>query len=40
MLDRKAVGDLLQRTDIVFGARAWLVMDAYVRMGSEYLTGG
>jgi len=40
MLDRDAVGDLLQRTDIVFGARAWLVMDAYVRMGTSYLTGG
>jgi ADP-ribose pyrophosphatase len=39
MLDREAVRDLLQRTDIVFGARAWLVMDAYVRMGSGYLTG-
>jgi len=39
MLEREAVRDLLQRTDIVFGARAWLVMDAYVRMGSGYLTG-
>ena len=40
MMDRGAVRDLLQRTDIVFGARAWLVMDAYVRLGSGYLTGG
>ena len=40
MLDRDAVRDLLQRRDIVFGARAWLVMDAYVRLGSDYLTGG
>lgn len=40
MLDREAVEDLLQRTDIVFGARAWLVMDAYVRLGRGYLTGG
>lgn len=40
MMDRKALGELLQRTDIVFGARAWLVMDAYVRMGKAYLTGG
>ena len=39
MMDRDAVGDLLQRTDIVFGARAWLVMDAYVRLGPSYLTG-
>jgi hypothetical protein len=27
----------LQRTDIVFGARAWQVMDAFVRMGTAYL---
>lgn len=40
MLDRDAVRDLLQRRDIVFGARAWLVMDAYVSLGSDYLTGG
>ena len=40
LLDREAVRDLLQRTDIVFGARAWLVMDAYVRMGRGYLIGG
>ena len=40
MLDRDAVRDLLQRRDIVFGARAWLVMDAYVCLGSDYLTGG
>ncbi len=40
MLDRDAVQDLLQRRDIVFGARAWLVMDAYVCLGSDYLTGG
>lgn len=39
MLDRSGVRDLLQRTDCVFGARAWLVMDAYVRMGLTYLTG-
>jgi ADP-ribose pyrophosphatase len=40
MMDRGAVGDLLQHTDIVVDARAWLVMDAYVRLGSGYLTGG
>jgi len=39
LMDRDEVGHLLQRGDIVFGARAWLVMDAYVRMGKAYLTG-
>lgn len=39
MMKRGAVRDLLHRTDIVVDARAWLVMDAYVRMGSSYLTG-
>jgi ADP-ribose pyrophosphatase len=39
LMDQKQVHDLLARDDIVFGARAWLVMDAYVRMGSTYLTG-
>ena len=39
LMDRKEVRDLLARTDIVFGARAWLAMDAYVRMGSDYFTG-
>jgi ADP-ribose pyrophosphatase len=34
------VEDLLRRKDIIFGARAWLVMDAFVRMGKDYLTGG
>lgn len=40
LMDRDAVRNLLQRNDIVFGARAWLVMDAFVRMGSAYLTEG
>lgn len=40
MMGRDEVRDLLKRTDIVFGARAWLVMDAFVRMGKCYLTGG
>jgi ADP-ribose pyrophosphatase len=40
LMDRKEVGLLLQRNDIVFGARAWMAMDAYVRMGKAYLTGG
>jgi ADP-ribose pyrophosphatase len=40
LMDQDAVRDLLQRPNIVFGARAWLIMDAYVRMGAAYLTGG
>ena len=40
LLDRQQVQQLLRRTDIAFGARAWLAMDAYVRMGREYLTAG
>lgn len=39
LMDRYEVKALLDRTDIVFGARAWLVMDAFVRMGKSYLTG-
>jgi ADP-ribose pyrophosphatase len=39
LMDREAVQDLLQRKGIIFGARAWLVMDAFVRMGIGYLTG-
>ena len=39
LMDRPAVQDLLARDDIVFGARAWLVMDAFVRMGKDYLVG-
>lgn len=39
LLNREEVRDLLKRRDLVFGARAWLVMDAYVRMGETYLTG-
>jgi ADP-ribose pyrophosphatase len=38
LMDRDAVRELLSRRDIVFGARAWLVMDAFVRMGRDYLT--
>jgi ADP-ribose pyrophosphatase len=38
LMDRDGVRELLQRRDIVFGARAWLVMDAFVRMGKHYLT--
>jgi len=40
MIDRHEVQTLLQRDDILFGARAWIVMDAFSRMGKAYLTGG
>jgi len=39
LMDRDEVRGLLARTDIVFGARAWLVMDAFVRVGKDYLSG-
>ena len=39
LLDKDGVRQLLRRRDIVFGARAWLVMDAFVLMGKVYLTG-
>jgi ADP-ribose pyrophosphatase len=39
LMSREEVRDLLRRTDIIFGARGWLVMDAYARMGLEYLAG-
>ena len=39
LMDREEVKDLLHRDDIAFGSRAWLVMDAYVRMGADYLAG-
>lgn len=39
MMDREAVQALLTRGDIVFGARAWLVMDAFVQLGEGYLMG-
>jgi ADP-ribose pyrophosphatase len=38
LMRKDAVEALLQQKEIVFGARAWLVMDAFVRMGTEYLT--
>lgn len=38
LMDRRQVKELLHRRDIVFGARAWLAMDAFVRMGADYLT--
>lgn len=39
LMDRQEVRNLLHRNDIFFGARAWLVLDAYSRMGSDYLVG-
>ncbi len=39
LMDRQEVRDLLRRSDIIFGARAWLAMDAFVRMGEAYLVG-
>ena len=39
LMDRREVRDLLAGSDMVFGARAWLAMDAYARMGSGYFTG-
>lgn len=39
LMERQEVRDLLNRSDIFFGARAWLAMDAYARMGRDYLTG-
>lgn len=37
MMDHDAVRMLLSREGIVFGARAWLIMEAFVRMGERYL---
>lgn len=39
LMDRDEVRDLLGRSDVVFGARAWLVMDAFVRIGKDYVVG-
>jgi len=39
LMDRQQVRDLLQRSDIVFGARAWLALDAFSQMGKAYLDG-
>lgn len=39
LMDRQEVRHLLDRREIVFGARAWLVMDAFVRFGRAYLAG-
>ena len=39
LMDRDDARELLRRDGIVFGARSWLVMDAFVRMGKDYLIG-
>lgn len=39
LMSRDEVRNLLTRTDIVFGARGWLAMDAFARMGTDYLVG-
>lgn len=39
LMGREEVRDLLDRGGIIFGARAWLTMDAYARMGKDYLAG-
>ncbi len=38
LMDRRRAGELLTTDGIVFGARAWLVLDAYARMGESYFT--
>ncbi len=39
LMNRQEVSELIARSDIAFGARAWLAMDAFVHMGSRYFTG-
>jgi ADP-ribose pyrophosphatase len=39
LMDRQEVKNLLRRREIFFGARAWLALDAYARMGISYFTG-
>jgi len=37
MMDRKQIRVLLNSEDIIFGARSWLVMDAFANFGVDYL---
>lgn len=37
LMNRQEVAELMLRRDIVFGARAWLIMDAFARTGKDYL---
>ena len=39
LMDRQEICALLKRNDIVFGARAWMAMDAFARFGKDYLAG-
>ena len=38
LMDRSQIQALVKREDLIFGARAWLAMDAFARMGIDYLT--
>lgn len=38
LMDRHQVKQLLKNNGIIFGARAWLVMDAFAKQGAQYLT--
>ncbi|MCJ8502702.1 NUDIX hydrolase [Desulfatitalea alkaliphila] len=39
LMDRQEIRALLNRTEIVFSARAWLAMDAFAQQGKAYLIG-
>lgn len=39
LMERNEVQDLLLRGDIFFDARGWLALDAYARVGSDFITG-
>jgi ADP-ribose pyrophosphatase len=38
LMSREEVQTLLHHSELIFGARAWLTMDAFARMGTDYLT--
>ena len=38
LMDRSQIQTLVKRENLIFGARAWLAMDAFARMGKDYLT--
>jgi hypothetical protein len=38
-MERQEVQELLRRSDIFFDARGWLAMDAYARLGRDYILG-
>jgi ADP-ribose pyrophosphatase len=39
LMERQEVQELLRRSDIFFDARGWLAMDAYARLGRDYILG-